>query len=115
MLNNMVLASEIARNVIYKSIKKIYYEKLDELQRDTLNDNEIINLVNDIYRNKQIEISEKIRQKIKKKMVGNKYPGDENVEILITDILEDEDLAKERVKLEIKLYQKNKLKNDKHN
>jgi len=110
----MVLASEIARNVIYKYIKNIYYEKLDQLQRDILNDDEIINLVDYIYKSKRDEICEKIRYKIKKNLTGSKYPGDENVDILIEDIIDDEELAKERVKLEINLYQKNKIKNKIH-
>jgi hypothetical protein len=110
-----MLASEIARDVIYKSIKNIYYEKLDNLQKDSLDDDQIFDLVNFVYKEKKDEISDKIKQKIKIKMTGDKYPGDKNVNILIEDILEDEDLAKERVKLEIKLYQKQQAKNKRLN
>lgn len=105
-----MLASDIAKNVIYKEVKRLYYEKLTELQKTTLDDPIIVQMVNDLYHKNKNDISNMIRNEIRQKMTGNKYPGDNYVEELIFDIMEDEELAKNRVKLEIKLYQKNKLK-----
>lgn len=103
-----MLSSDIAKNVIYRSIKEIYYKKLSETQKNTLDDDEIIKLVDHIYKNKKYDIENEIRMEIKNKLVGDKYPGDQYVDDLIRDIMEDENITKIRVKTEIKLYQKNK-------
>lgn len=94
---------EKIKNIIFYFIKKEYNDYLKHNKIKFIPENELYNVVNDLYNSKRKEIKVFIR-KCLKEMMGNNYPG-ALVENIIFEIFQDEKLAKNRVILEISNYQ----------
>ena len=94
---------EKIKNIIFYFIKKQYnnYLKLNKIKY--IPDDNLNNVVNNLYNTKRKEIKQFIRACLKE-MMGKNYPG-ALVENIIYDIFQDEGLAKNRVILEISNYQ----------
>ena len=97
---------EKVKNIVFYFIKKEYKLYLDKHQIKYIEESDLEDVVDDFYIKKEKVLKEFIRTNLKK-MMKDKYPG-ALVENIIYDIFEDENLAKNRIVLEIKQFQKSK-------
>ena len=97
---------EKVKNIVFYFIKKEYKLYLDKHQVKYIEECDLENVVDNFYIKKEKVLKEFIRTNLKK-MMKDKYPG-ALVENIIYDIFEDEHLAKNRIVLEIKQFQKSK-------
>jgi C-terminal processing protease CtpA/Prc len=93
------------KNIVFYYIKIHYKNYLNENNLKYIPDNDIENVINDFYKNESKNLKQFIRNTLEK-MMENDYPG-ALVENIIYEIFEDEDFAKKRVIMEIKMYQDN--------
>jgi C-terminal processing protease CtpA/Prc len=98
----MSLQNDI-KNIIYFFVKKEYNLILKNKNIKIINHVEIDELIDDIYLKKKDDLKLYIRDSLKKKMKES-YNGP-LIENIIFDIFEDDNLAKERLKIEIINYQ----------
>lgn len=98
----MSLQNDI-KNIIYFFVKKEYNLILESKNIKIINHNEIDELIDNIYLKKKDDLKLYIRESLKKKMKDS-YNGP-LIENIIFDIFEDDNLAKERLKIEIINYQ----------
>ena len=99
---------ENIKNIIFFYIKKKYNEYLEKNNTDYIEEDEINNLVNQLYTVEKDTIKKYIRECLKD-MYLDKY-NSTLVETIILEIFDDEELAKNRVILEITTFQENKKK-----
>jgi C-terminal processing protease CtpA/Prc len=97
---------EKVKNIVFYFIKKEYKLYLDKHQVKYIEECDLEDVVDNFYIKKEKVLKEFIRTNLKK-MMKDKYPG-ALVENIIYDIFEDEHLAKNRIVLEIKQFQKSK-------
>lgn len=95
---------ENVRNIVYYFIKKEYKKYLEENQLKYIENNKLEGVVENFYVKKEKILKSFIRENLKK-MMKDDYPG-ALVENIIYDIFEDEKLAKNRIILEIREFQK---------
>ena len=94
---------ENIKNIIFYYVKKKYNECLEEKKQRFINDEELNQLVDNLYTIEKESLQKYIRSCLK-----DIYLEDYNsalVENIIYEIFDDEELAKNRVILEIKSYQ----------
>ena len=94
---------ENIKNIIFYYVKKKYNEHLDMENIKIISDIQLQDLVDNLY-NKEKESLQKYIRNCLKDMYGENYNG-ALVENIIYEIFDDEDLAKNRVILEIKSFQ----------
>ena len=97
---------EKVKNIVFYFIKKEYKLYLDKHQVKYIEECDLEDVVDNFYIKKEKVLKEFIRTNLKK-MMKDKYPG-ALVENIIYDIFEDDNLAKTRIILEIKQFQKSK-------
>lgn len=93
------------KNIVFYYIKNHYNKYLTENNIRFIPDNEIKDVIDNFYKTETKNLKQFIRETLKKMMDDN-YPG-ALVENIIYEIFEDEEFAKKRVCMEIKLYQDN--------
>lgn len=91
------------KNIVFYYIKIHYKNYLNDNNLKYIPDEQIENVINDFYKNESKNLKQFIRNTLEK-MMENDYPG-ALVENIIYEIFEDEDFAKKRVIMEIKMYQ----------
>ena len=94
---------EKIRNIIFLFVKNEYNTYLQNNNIKFINDNEINNVISSFYIDKKKELKLFIKSCLKEMMAEN-YPG-ALVENIIFEIFQDEELAINRVSLEIQKYQ----------
>ena len=97
----------MVKDIIFFYIKHYYDKYLKQNNIIKMTDAQINTFIYENYNNKQTKIKKYIRDSLKKNL-GNEYNG-LAVENLLLEIFNDDDLAQERLRLEIKNYQKTKL------
>ena len=97
----------MVKDIVFFYIKHYYDKYLIKKNIKILSDSEIEEFISENYVNKQVKIKKYIRDSLKKNL-GNEYNGIA-VENLLLEIFNDDDLAQERLRLEIKNYQETKL------
>ena len=97
----------IVKDIIFFYIKHYYDKYLKKNNITILSESQINNFISENYINKQNKIKKYIRDSLKKNL-GNEY-NTITVENLLLEIFNDDDLAQERLRLEIKVYQETKL------
>ena len=97
----------MVKDIIFFYIKHYYDKYLTKKGIKILSNSEIEEFISENYVNKQVKIKKYIRESLKKNL-GNEYNGI-TVENLLLEIFNDDDLAQERLRLEIKNYQETKL------
>ena len=97
----------MVKDIVFFYIKHYYDKYLIKKNIKILSDSEIEEFISENYVNKQVKIKKYIRESLKKNL-GNEYNGIA-VENLLLEIFNDDDLAQERLRLEIKNYQETKL------
>ena len=100
---------ENIRNIIFFYIKQRYCSILKEKNKSILEIEEIDSLVNELYLNEKSKLQQYIRDCLKELLKTNCML----VENIIFEIFDDEELAKNRVKMEINNYQN--FKKEKNN
>lgn len=101
---------ENIKNIIFYYIKKRYTEHLRKENIKSINDEEIHTLINNLYTDEKEGIQKYIRNCLKEM-----YLEDYNsvlIENIIFDIFDDEELAKNRVIMEIKSFQEHQKNKD---
>lgn len=97
----------MVKDIIFFYIKHYYDKYLKQKNIIKMSDEQINTFIYENYNNKQTKIKKYIRDSLKKNL-GSEYNG-MAVENLLLEIFNDDDLAQERLRLEIKNYQKTKL------
>jgi hypothetical protein len=91
------------KDIVFFYIKHYYDKYLVKNQITILTDKKIEEFITENYVNKQIKIKKYIRDSLKKNL-GDEYNGI-TVENILLEIFNDDILAQERLRLEIKNYQ----------
>lgn len=94
------------RNIVFYFIKQEYKEYLNKNSLKYIEKDNISDVVDEFYIKKEKVLKKFIRTNLKRMMKEN-YPG-ALVENIIYDIFEDENLAKNRIVLEIEQFQNSK-------
>ena len=97
---------EKVKNIVFYFIKKEYKKYIDKHELKYIPEDILEDVVDEFYIKKEKVLKTFIRENLKK-MMKDDYPG-ALVENIIYDIFEDENLAKNRIVLEIKQFQKSK-------
>ena len=100
------------RDLIFFYIKTNYEEYLIEKNISIIPDNEINNVIHELYDTRKEHIQEFIKTSLKQLYESNndEYPGDLIILNILLDIFSDDNLCKNRLIVEIKLHQQ-QLKN----
>ena len=105
--NEKLTLPNMVKDIIFFYIKHYYDKYLKEKNIIKMSDEQINTFIYENYNNRQKKIKKYIRDSLKKNL-GSEYSG-MAVENLLLEIFNDDDLAQERLRLEIKNYQKTKL------
>jgi len=99
-----MLVSDLAKRIINKRIKELYNQEIDDKQKPRLEEDEVVSMINRLYQQEEEILRKKIFDEgiIKIKP----YPGDDIVYQNLDDIFDDQTYCKNRVKIEIMIYQK---------
>lgn len=100
---------EKIRNIIFYYVKNQYNNYLKENQLKFIKEEELNGIITDMYVKQKKELQMFIKNCLKEMMKDN-YPG-ALVENIIFEIFQDQDMAVNRVTLEIKKYQEYVLNN----
>jgi len=100
---------EKVRNIIFYYVKNQYNNYLQEKNLKFINDNELNHIITRLYVEQKKDLATFIKNCLKEMMQEN-YPG-ALVENIIFEIFQDQEMAVNRVTLEIKKYQEYLLKN----
>ena len=96
---------EVAEQVVYKFIKKIYNDELERLNKKNLSKNEIVILVNNTYNDKEKGIKIKIKKAIKQICTPEEIKNGMNVEDLLKKMFSDPNYNKNKIIKEIEMQQ----------
>ena len=96
---------EKIKNIVFYYIKNHYKNYLNTHNLKYIPEDEIKNVIDEFYKTESKSLKQFIRTTLEKMMEDN-YPG-ALVENIIYEIFEDEEFAKNRVVMEIKIYQEN--------
>ena len=97
---------DVAEQVIYKYVKKIYNEECEKAKKDRLSHNEIVVLVNTTYEEKEKSLRQRIKSAIKKLCTLDEYKSDEENEKLLERIFKDPNFNKTKIIQEVEIQQK---------
>jgi len=97
---------EVAEQVIYKFVKKIYNDELETRKKDRLTHEEIKQLVNNTYAEKEKSLRQRIKSAIGKLCTPQEKGSDEDIEKLLKRIFEDPEFNKTKIIQEVEIQQK---------
>lgn len=97
---------EVAEQVVYKFIKKVYDDELEAKKKDSLTQKEIEDLVEKTYSEKENSLKKRIKSAINQLCTPEEKGTDENIEELLKKIFKDPDFNKKKITQEIKIQQK---------
>ena len=97
------------KDLIYFYVKQNYDNYLQTKNIKIIPENELDKVINELYTERKEHIKEFILSALKKIYKPDEYPGDQNIKNILLNIFQDEEYCKNRITVEIKLYQqKNK-------
>ena len=99
------------KDLIYFYIRENYKKYSDENELKIIPETEIRNVIEKLYTEKKDHLRQFIKDSLKIMMKEN-YPGDLMVNNLTLNIFNDDELCKNRLVLEIKLYQEQQTTGD---
>jgi len=85
------------------------YLKISKL--DKIPENKINDVVNKVFSDNKEHIKLFIIDSLKKILKEDEYPGDTTINNILRELLSDEDICKNRIIIEIKLYQNKSKEN----
>lgn len=97
---------EVAEQVVYKFIKKVYDDELEAKKKDSLTQKEIEDLVEKTYSEKENSLKKRIKSAINQLCTPEEKGTDQNIEELLKKIFKDPDFNKKKITQEIKIQQK---------
>jgi len=96
--------SEVAEQVVYKFVKKLYEEELISQNKSSLTNQEIETLVEKTYHEKEQSLRKRIKTAIQKLCITEDI-NDEKIENLLQKIFKDPQFNKNKIIQEIKIQQ----------
>jgi hypothetical protein len=101
---------------LQKNIKDLIYFYVRENYNIYLKENNIIfipeekldDVINHIYSQRKEHLKEFVKSSIKRLSKPDEYPGDQTITNILLNIFNDDDICKNRLKIEIKLHQQSK-------
>ena len=103
--------NKLIQDLIYFFVKENYKHYLQDNNIKSINESKIPSLIDEIYIEKKLKLKSFLKNSLKEIMKDD-YIGDLIFENICTDIFNDEELCKNRLIIEIKLYQETLLKNN---
>lgn len=97
---------DVAQQVIYKFVKKIYNEECERRKKDKLSHDEIVKLVNTTYEEKEKSLRHRIKSAIKKLCTPEEIVSEKETEKLLKCIFEDPEFNKTKIIQEVEIQQK---------
>ena len=101
------------KNIVFRFAKKKYKQYLTEKEIVYIDDDDLIDVISEIYDTNKDELKNYVVNKLKQHM-ENEYPGDNIVNPLLNDMIDDDINCKTRIAVEVQYYQDSK-KIDKKN
>jgi len=100
-----MLPEDVAEQVIYKYVKKIYNEECEKRKKEKLSRTEIVDLVNTTYEEKERSLRHRIKTAIKQLCKKEVYKSDEEIENLLENIFKDPNFNKAKIIQEVEIQQ----------
>lgn len=97
---------EVAEQVIYKFVKKIYDDELILQKKQLLTNQEIETLVEKTYSEKEKSLRKRIVSAINQLCTAEERGTDEKIEELLKKIFKDPEFNKKKIIQEVKIQQK---------
>ena len=97
---------DIAQQVVYKYVKKIYDDELEAKKKSSLTNDEINQLVESTYSAKEQSIRKRIKTAINQLCTPEERGSEESIEELLKKIFKDPTFNKNKIKQEILIQQK---------
>ena len=96
---------DVAEQVIYKYVKKIYNEECEKLKKDKLARTEIVDLVTTTYEEKEKSLRHRIKSAIKQLCSKEEFKSDEEIDKLLERIFKDPNFNKTKIIQEVEIQQ----------
>jgi hypothetical protein len=96
---------DVAEQVIYKYVKKIYNEECEKLKKDKLARTEIVDLVTTTYEEKEKSLRQRIKSAIKKLCSQEEFKSDKEIDKLLERIFKDPNFNKTKIIQEVEIQQ----------
>ena len=96
---------DVAEEVIYKYVKKIYNEECEKRKKEKLSHNEIVDLVNTTYEEKEKSLRHRIKSAIKKLCTKEEFKSEEEIDKLLERIFKDPNFNKTKIIQEVEIQQ----------
>ena len=103
----MTTTETLIRDLIMFYVKENYNTYLSDNSISSIPESDIDMVINNLYSERKEHLKVFIKTSLKK-IMKEEYIGDLFVNNILIDIFRDDDLCKNRIKMEIKDYQKNK-------
>ena len=98
------------KDLIYFYIKENYKKYLQEHSLIIIPNDNLRSVIDTLYTDKKEHLKEFIKSSLKV-LMKDKYPGDQTITNVTLNIFSDDELCKNRLLLEIKVYQESLEKN----
>ena len=95
--------TDLVKDVTYFYIKYFYEQELEKTKQKKLLENELYNLINNLYIEKSLDLKKYIRDTLKENL--KEQYSSFTVENILLEMFADPELSKHRVFLEIMNYQ----------
>ena len=96
------------KDLIHFYVKTNYEAHLKSHSLQVIPDNEVDNVISKLYDERKDHLREFIKGSLKK-LLKDEYPGDLVILNILTDIFNDDELCRNRLVLEIRLHQNDKM------
>ena len=100
--------TKIVQDLILFYVKENYKKYLEDHEIKVIPENEVSDVVNLIYIDRKPHLKNFLKSSLEQVM-GQDYIGDLGVQSICNDIFSDDDFCKNRIIMEINLYQKRRL------
>jgi len=100
-------AQKLIQDLIFFYVKENYNKYINENKINSINDENIPSVIDSLYTEKKTHIKVFLKDSLKE-IMKDEYVGDLIVDNICYDIFNDDDICKNRLIMEIRLYQKKK-------
>jgi hypothetical protein len=100
-------AQKLIQDLIFFYVKENYNKYINENKINSINDENIPSVIDSLYTEKKTHIKVFLKDSVKE-IMKDEYVGDLIVDNICYDIFNDDDICKNRLIMEIRLYQKKK-------
>jgi hypothetical protein len=100
-------AHKLIQDLIFFYVKENYQKYLDDNKLELIKDDKIPEVIDCIYSDKKKHIKQFLKDSLKE-IMKQEYIGDLMIDNICFDIFEDDELCKNRLLIEIRMYQQKK-------